>query len=146
MLTDSVSKITGRCRQNFDRFFSVNIFAALCLKKWSPFSWFHEFMSPIGQIAKIIMTSSNGNIFRVTGHLCGAVTPNFDVFFDLRPKKLLSKQSWGWWFETPSRPLWRHRNVGTSMHVRFGWTREWRDCMGRVWHYLKDISWPSDKP
>ena len=22
-----------------------------------------------------------------------------------------SKQSWGWWFETPSRPLWRHRNV-----------------------------------
>ena len=23
-------------------------------------------------------------------------------------KKRLSKQSWGWWFETPSRPLWRH--------------------------------------
>ena len=22
--------------------------------------------------------------------------------------KRLSKQSWGWWFETPSRPLWRH--------------------------------------
>ena len=22
----------------------------------------------------------------------------------------LSKQSWGWWFETPSRPSWRHRN------------------------------------
>ena len=22
----------------------------------------------------------------------------------------LSKQSWGWWFETPSRPLWRHSN------------------------------------
>ena len=30
---------------------------------------------------------------------------------DLRPNKLLSKQSWGWWFETPSHPLWRHRNV-----------------------------------
>ena len=38
------------------------------------------------------------------------VTGNFDVFFDLRPNKRLSKQSWGWWFETPSRPLWRHRN------------------------------------
>ena len=25
--------------------------------------------------------------------------------------KRLSKQSWGWWFETPSRPLWRHCNV-----------------------------------
>ena len=34
-----------------------------------------------------------------------------DVYFDLRPNKRLSKQSWGWWFETPSRPLWRHRNV-----------------------------------
>ena len=38
------------------------------------------------------------------------VTRNFDVFFDLRPNKLLNKQSWGWWFETPLRPLWRHRN------------------------------------
>ena len=25
--------------------------------------------------------------------------------------KRLSKQSRGWWFETPSRPLWRHSNV-----------------------------------
>ena len=24
--------------------------------------------------------------------------------------KQLSNQSWGWWFETPSRPLWRHYN------------------------------------
>ena len=38
------------------------------------------------------------------------VTWSFDVFFDLRPNKRLSKQSWGWWFETPSHPLWRHRN------------------------------------
>ena len=39
------------------------------------------------------------------------VTRSFDAFFDLRLNKRLSKQSWGWWFETPSRPLWRHRNV-----------------------------------
>ena len=39
------------------------------------------------------------------------VTRSFDVFFDLRLNKRLSKQSWGWWFETLSRPLWRHRNV-----------------------------------
>ena len=64
------------------------------------------------------MTSSNGNLFRVTGHLCGEftgpgqrpVTRSFDVFFDLRLNKRLSKQSWGWWFDTPSRPLWRHCN------------------------------------
>ena len=39
------------------------------------------------------------------------VTRSFDVFFDLRLNKRLSKQSWGWCFETPSRPLWRHCNV-----------------------------------
>ena len=39
------------------------------------------------------------------------VTRSFAVFFDLRLNKRLSKQSWGWWFETLSRPLWRHRNV-----------------------------------
>ena len=38
------------------------------------------------------------------------VTRSFDVYFDLRPNKRLSKQSLGWWFETLSPPLWRHRN------------------------------------
>ena len=38
------------------------------------------------------------------------VTWGFDVFFDLRLNKPLSKQWWGWWFETLSRPLWRHGN------------------------------------
>ena len=49
-----------------------------------------------------MMTSSNGNIVRVTGHLCREftvpVTRGFNVFFDLHPNKQLSKQSWGWWF------------------------------------------------
>ena len=39
------------------------------------------------------------------------VTRSFDVFFDLRLNKRLSKQSWGWWFERPSHSLWRHCNV-----------------------------------
>ena len=30
--------------------------------------------------------------------------------FNLRLNKRLSKQLWGRWFETPSRPLWRHCN------------------------------------
>ena len=38
------------------------------------------------------------------------VARRFDVFFDLHLNKRLSKQSRGWWFETLSRPLWRHRN------------------------------------
>ena len=49
------------------------------------------------------------------------VTRNFEVFFDLRPNKLLSKQSWCWWFETPSRPLWRHRN-GNATSV-YSWCK-----------------------
>ena len=77
-----------------------------------------------------MMTSSNGNIFRVTGPLCGEftdlrwnpltkpVTRSFDVVFDLRLDKRLSKQSWGWWFETPSCSLWRHCNVIISHTAR----------------------------
>ena len=69
-----------------------------------------------------IESSSNGNILRVNGSCAGnspvtgvfpsqrPVTRSFNVFFDLRLNKRLSKQSWGWWFETPSRPSWRHCN------------------------------------
>ena len=42
------------------------------------------------------------------------VTRSFDVFFDMCLNKRLSKQSWGWWFETPSRPLWRHSDDGQN--------------------------------
>ena len=38
------------------------------------------------------------------------VTRSFGVFLELRLNKRLSKQPWGWWFESLSRPLWRHRN------------------------------------
>ena len=69
-----------------------------------------------------LMTSSNGHIVRVTDPLCGEINghrwipltkasdADFDVFFDLCLNKQLSKQSWGWWFETPSRSLWHHYN------------------------------------
>ena len=40
-------------------------------------------------------------------------TRSFDVFFDLRLNKRLSKQAWGWWFETLSRPLWRQCNAAS---------------------------------
>ena len=70
-----------------------------------------------------MMTSSNGNIFRVTSHLCRESTGHRWIprpkasdaglwcFLWSAPEWRLSKQSWGWWFETPSRPLWRHSNV-----------------------------------
>ena len=45
------------------------------------------------------------------------VTRSFGVFFDLRLNKRLSKHSWGWWFETPSRPLWRQSNEGCPPYI-----------------------------
>ena len=69
-----------------------------------------------------MMTSSNGNIFRFTGPLCGEftghqwipltkpVTRSFDVFSDLRMNKRLSKQSRRRWSQTQSLWLWCHCN------------------------------------
>ena len=42
------------------------------------------------------------------------VTRSFDVFFDLRLNKRLSKQSRRRWFETPLSWLWRHCNVNST--------------------------------
>ena len=100
------------------------------------------------RVLQYMMTSSNGNIFRFTGHLWGGgggnshvtgefpaqrpVTRSFDVFFDLRLNKRLSKQSWGWWFETLSRPLWRHCNV-MSFHVTGGQWCHRPHVLGQSW-------------
>ena len=74
-----------------------------------------------------MMTSSNGNTFRVTGPLCGEFTGHRWIpltkasdaelwcFLWSALNKQLSKQSWGWWFETPSRSLWRYCNVAIVM-------------------------------
>ena len=56
----------------------------------------------------------------LTGHRWIPLTKASDaelwVFFDLRLNKRLNKQSWGWWFETPWRSLWRHCNGLTMWH------------------------------
>ena len=77
-----------------------------------------------------MMTSWNRNIFHVSGHLCGEftahrwipawrpVTRSFDVFFDLRLNQRFSKQSVGWWFETPSHPLWHHCNISSYHNLK----------------------------
>ena len=73
-------------------------------------------------ILKFMMTSSNGNIFRITGPLCWnppvtggfpsqrPVMRSFDVFFDLRLNKRLSKQARRQWFDMPLHLLWHHCN------------------------------------
>ena len=70
------------------------LFLPYCVRKWH---------NKTVQSINNMMTSSNGSIFRVTGHLCGEFTihrwiPNTkardveDVFFDLHLNKRLSKQ------------------------------------------------------
>ena len=102
--------------------------------------WDHipSFINCNGNISPYyMMTSSNGNIFRVTGLLCGEftgpgdfpaqwpMTRSLDVFFDLCPNKRLNKQPWGWRFETLSCPLWRHRNeclvAVCKSHIKRQW-------------------------
>ena len=106
--------------RGFDVFFVVRLNDLFNIDSKLSCRWFETWWSCY---IAVMMTSSNGNLFLATGPLCGdspvagdfpaqrPVTPSFDVFFDLRLNKQLSKQSWGWWFETPSRPLWRHCNV-----------------------------------
>ena len=81
---------------------------------WYEYSVYSYTDSPSVHLKRIMMTSSNRNIFRVTSPLCWEYTGHrwilrtkasdgsFDVFFDLRLIKRLSKQSKGWWFETTS--------------------------------------------
>ena len=56
------------------------------------------------------------------------VTRSYDVFFDLRLDKRFNKQSWGWWFETPSRLLRRHRNDQCGL-LYIGTTAIWKPAM-----------------
>ena len=72
------------------------------------------------QMIQVMLTSSNGNIFRVTGPLWvesighrwipsqKQVARRLDVFFDLRLNKRLSKQSRRQWFDTLLRSLCHH--------------------------------------
>ena len=115
------------------------------------FLWEINELSEIAwDMSMTMMTSSNGNIFRVTGPLCGEftglgefptqrpVTRSFDVFFDVRLIKRLSKHSRGWWFETLSHPLWRHRNTylgHNKSHDVLHWPYE-RHCDCGDWNPL----------
>ena len=72
-------------------------------------SWWHHQM----EIFSVLLALCAGNS-QVTGEFPAQrpVTGSFDVFFDLRLNKRWSKQSWGWWYETPLCSLWRHSNDG----------------------------------
>ena len=76
--------------------------------KYLPSSWWRHQMETFSALPAICTWNSP-----VPGEFPAQrpVTRSFDVFFDLRLNKWLSKQSWSWWFTTLWRPLWRHRNI-----------------------------------
>ena len=59
------------------------------------------------------------------------VARSFDIFFDLRLNKQLSKQSWGWWSETPMSSFWRQCNATIMNSVITA-----LDC---IWHNLRIV-------
>ena len=85
---------------------SKNKFVSFTGHRWIP-------LTKASQI-HIVPIWSKINLYHspVTGEFSSQrpVTRSFGVFVDLCLNKRLSKQSWGWWFETPSWSLWRHRN------------------------------------
>ena len=47
--------------------------------------------------------------------------PTQKPVFEMRLNKQLSKQSWGWWYGTPSCPLWRHCDVFGYFQIPTAW-------------------------
>ena len=76
------------------------------------FSWWRHQMETFSALLAICAGNSP-----VSGEFPAQrpVTRSFDVFLDVCLIKRLSKHSRGWWFETLSHPLWRHRNVSAYL-------------------------------
>ena len=78
------------------------------------------------------------------------VKQSFNVFFDLRLNKRLSKQSWGWWFETPPFPLWRHYYGYEAKWNLYKATTKCSDLCKQISHdrkseraFVKNVPWKS---
>ena len=94
--------------------------------------WWHSWWRHQMEIFSALLAICAGNS-PVTGEFPTQrpVTRSFDVYFDLRPKERLSKQWWGWWFETLSRSLWRHRNVSFIVLHHMGFYSLYRRIVSR---------------
>ena len=92
---------------------TYNHYYIICMMSW----WRHQ-METFSALLAICAGNSP-----VTGEFPTQrpVTRSFDVYFDMRPNERLSKQSWGWWFETLSSPLWRHRNGYATYIISKPW-------------------------
>ena len=81
----------------------------ICCKNSRAGSWWRHQMETVSALLALCAGNSP-----VIGEFPAQrpVTRSFDVFFHLS----LNKQSYGWWFETPSCSLWRHCNGVAITH------------------------------
>ena len=100
--------LSSACRHSDDQFWILHI------------AWWRHLMETFSALLALCAGNSP-----VTGEFSAQrqVMRSFDVFFDQRLNKRLSKQSWGWWLETPSRPLWRHSNGHGWYLTHWGWDK-----------------------
>ena len=124
---------------------NINSIAHMIFKRnWCAKVWFVP-PPPTPQTRMIFMiTSPNGNIFRVTGPLSGEFTWSRALMFSsiCALNKRLCTQSWGWWFEMPWRSLLRHCNVNSWYHLFLTITMTWKS--GIVNEYTAIVyNWPT---
>ena len=103
---DASIKYCLKCWNHFTNHFAFFIVPQYFLR-WCRLSWGRHQMESFFTLLAFCVGNS-----LVIGEFPSQrpVSRSFDVLFDLRLNKWLSKQSWGWWFETPSCPLWCHCN------------------------------------
>ena len=90
------------------------MFCRVLKKTFVTSKWWHHQMETFSALLALCVGNSP-----VTGEFPAQrpVTRSFDVFFVLRLNKRLSKQPWGWWFETSSWSLWRHCNALMTLKI-----------------------------
>ena len=104
-------RMLRECRERFPHYRGLAIPACIMARAWRTCrcsSWWRHQMETFSALLAICAGNSS-----VPGEFPAhrPVTRSFDVFFELRLNKQLSKQSWGWWFETLLCPIWRHSNI-----------------------------------
>ena len=113
-------------------FISFKQYQLQCLQtvhiKW--YSWWRHQMETFS--ALLAICAANSPVPGHKGQWRGTLM--FSLICALN--KRLSKQSWGWWFETLSRPLWRHRNVQFCSQNQLR-----RDFLGCICGYFLPVEW-----
>ena len=121
------SSIPGRCYSNFKRIIFKLIVQNIIwgIHNEVALRWINRISLMRGQ--HTMMTSSNGNISALLAFCVRSTKASVAELrcfsFDMRLNKWLSKQSLGWWFEAPSRSLWRHVN-GVRKWLKLGVVRQ----------------------